>query len=462
LRYSRAAFTISGMFARLKLMIVPALAVAGSLALLSAAGVPTNAEAQLTGQPQASTSLSVSARSAQLPALVNASGKIHAKLSKKSLTAAEAGKVKLLYRFAPASKHFSYRLSKQSASSWAKLRTVARVGHFSGSYTKTLKSIFSSKPVVVGSYRLELAADANRIQLGFTIVTGNSSGSNPAKPKKTAKLIFIHHSTGEAWLADGHGGLGIALKNNNYFVSDTNYGWGPDAIGDKTDTGNWWTWFSGSQRDKYTKALYKEFGQHSSYTRLSSDPDPSRENEIIMFKSCFPNSAIDGKPNDPAKTGSNPLRGNSSPLTAANAKGIYNDILEYFAAHQDMLFVAIVTPPLASNATNASQAANARAMADWLVNDWLDGYKYKNVAVFDFYNVLTSNGGGANTNDLGAISGNHHRWWNGAVQHSKTGSSNFLAYPTGDSHPSAAGDKKATGEFVPLLNYYYHRWADSQ
>jgi hypothetical protein len=93
------------------------------------------------------------------------------------------------------------------------------------------------------------------------------------------------------------------------------------------------------------------------------------------------------------------------------------------------------------------------------VNTWLSGYTHNNVAVFDFYNVLTSNGGSANTNDLGASGGNHHRWWNGSVQHSKTGSSNFLAYPTGDSHPSQAGNRKATAEFVPLLNYYYQRWA---
>jgi hypothetical protein len=32
------------------------------------------------------------------------------------------------------------------------------------------------------------------------------------------------------------------------------------------------------------------------------------------------------------------------------------------------------------------------------------------------------------------------------------------AYPDGDSHPTPAGNQKATAEFVPLLNYYYSRW----
>jgi len=68
---------------------------------------------------------------------------------------------------------------------------------------------------------------------------------NPNPPEKPVKLIFLHHSSGGNWLADpaenGSGGdLGRALMENNYFVSATNYGWGPDAIGDRTDIGNWW------------------------------------------------------------------------------------------------------------------------------------------------------------------------------------------------------------------------------
>jgi len=428
------------------------LAVAGSLALLSAGGVPADAVARSAG-PAPTTALS--ARSVLLPASTRVSGKIRARLSKKSFAAAEARSVKLVYSFAPASKRFSYQLSRQTGAQWVKLRAVARKGRFGGPYSKSVKSLFGPKPLSAASYRLDLSADANRVRLGFRIV---ASAPLPTKPAKTVKLIFIHHSTGTAWLADENGGLGVALKNNNYFVSDTNYGWGPDVIGDRTDTGNWWDWFRGPKSNTYMQALYNEYGQHSSYTRLSSDPDTSRENEIVMFKSCFPNSAIDGNPDDPAKTGNNPLQG-GGPMTVANVKGIYNDILTYFAAHQDKLFVLIVPPPLVESATNATQAANARAVANWLVNKWLSGYTHNNVAVFDFYNVLTSNGGSTNTNDLGAEGGNHHRWWNGSVQHSQTGSSNYLAYPTGDSHPSQAGNRKATAEFVPLLNYYYQRWA---
>jgi hypothetical protein len=281
---------------------------------------------------------------------------------------------------------------------------------------------------------------------------------NATPPSTTVKLIFIHHSTGEAWLADGYGNLGIALRNNNYFVSDTNYGWGQNSIGSNTDIGNWYDWFRGPNSATYMTGLYAESGQHASYSRKAADPGGA--NEIILFKSCFPNSALQGGINDPVPAiGSNPLRGlsaGSSYHTVANAKGIYIDLLNYFAAHQEKLFVAIAAPPL----TDGTYGANARAFNNWLTDEWLVTYPYKNVAVFDYYTVLTSNGGSPSINDAGSASGNHHRLYNSAIQH-LVSSSNTSAYPTGDSHPSSAGDLKATDEFLPLLNIFYHRWKDA-
>jgi hypothetical protein len=295
-----------------------------------------------------------------------------------------------------------------------------------------------------------------------TCTLPSPSGENPAPPASPIKLVFIHHSTGEGWLADDQGMLGITLRDNNYFVSDTNYGWGPDSIGDNTDIGHWWTWFRGPKCDTYLAALFNESGQNCPYSRL--DADPGGENQIIMFKSCFPNSQLGGHSSDPATTGGNPLRGqdaSSDYMTVANAKGIYNDILAYFATSQDKLFIVITPPPLVENSTDPEAAVNARDFCDWLVHDWLRDYPYRNVAVFDFHNVLTSNGGNENTNDLGSVAGNHHRWWAGGVQHVQTLANNYSAYGSDpyDSHPTAAGGQKASAEFVTLLNVFYHRWA---
>jgi len=100
-----------------------------------------------------------------------------------------------------------------------------------------------------------------------------------------------------------------------------------------------------------------------------------------MFKSCFPNSDLEGNPDDP------PLATPDDSLTVANAKAVYNALLTCFATRQDKLFIVITAPPLAEGDTTAAHAANARAFNNWLVNNWLTGYTHHNVAVFDFYNV---------------------------------------------------------------------------
>lgn len=286
-----------------------------------------------------------------------------------------------------------------------------------------------SKPVL-----LTFAA----VCLSFLIISALPSqilrlqADNPNPPAGTVKLIFIHHSTGENWLADGYGDLGRTLGQNNYFVSDTNYGWGPNAIGDRTDIPNWMEWFRSAETPTYMNALFTESGQKSYFTRTLSDP--VGENQIILFKSCFPNSELWGNPGDPP--------GDYEEMSVSGAKYVYNQLLKYFATRPDKLFVVITAPPL----SDSTYAANARAFNLWLVNDWLreNNYALNNVAVFDFYNVLTSPDA-------------HHRFNNGSLEH-VIGSSDTLYYPSGDDHPSEAGSRKASEEFVPLLNVFYNRW----
>ena len=258
---------------------------------------------------------------------------------------------------------------------------------------------------------------------------------NPNPPGEVVKLIFIHHSTGENWLRDEYGNLGRRLGENNYFVSDTNYGWGPDAIGDRTDIPNWTEWFRSENTPVYMDALFNESGQNSSYARWLEDP--GGENQIVIFKSCFPNSALEGSPDDPP--------GEHEELSVSGAKYVYTHILGYFATRPDKLFVVISAPPL----SDPSYAENARAFNQWLMNDWLadNNYTLPNVVVFDFYNLLT---------DQNA----HHRISQGQVEYIR-GSSDTLHYPSEDDHPSSAGSQKASDEFVPLLNSFYHHWQDA-
>jgi hypothetical protein len=127
-----------------------------------------------------------------------------------------------------------------------------------------------------------------------------------------------------------------------------------------------------------------------------------------------------------------------------NAKYIYNDLLNYFVTRPDKLFIVITAPPV----QDTTYADNARAFNQWLVNDWLleNNYTLNNIAVFDFYNLLTH-------------PDNHHWVHNGQIEHVIAAGSNTEYYDSdGDDHPNVEGSQKATDEFIPLLNIFYHRW----
>jgi hypothetical protein len=168
--------------------------------------------------------------------------------------------------------------------------------------------------------------------------------------------------------------------------------------------------------------------------------DDGRRNQVVVFKSCFPNSVF-------VAEGAPPGSPQGPELTVANAKATLNALLPVFERHPDALFVYVTAPPVAPFApgdplyrliarrlrrrrtysdTVRESGALARAFNDWVVgrNGWLAGYRPANVVVFDYYGILT--GGDSNY-------------------------SRYLAEES-DSHPSAEGNRRATEAFVPLLN----------
>lgn len=318
----------------------------------------------------------------------------------------------------------------------------------------------------------------------------------PLTLKNSVKLMFIHHSVGGHWLAHDGGGLVNELNKHGFYVNDITYGWepayltegafnkvkrkalqlvrrdksGPYKIGDRTDIGHWYEWFAGEHAEDIMVAVYKEnretdtFGEHSNATSEApiKNPDENVPNEIIMFKSCYPNSLLRGNPEDRSNSSPNPPRNfvpGSDQHTVANAKRIYNDILNYFGTKPDKFFVVVTAPP---RNELPQEGRIARGFNNWLYNDWLkeNSYKLNNVFVFDFFNVLTS-GFSWKQNDLDQKTGNHHRFWEGREQHIVNSDHHLLVYPRDggkDNHPSKAGLKKATMEFVPLLMYKYSQW----
>ncbi|MDX9801651.1 MAG: hypothetical protein RBT69_09985 [Spirochaetia bacterium] len=251
---------------------------------------------------------------------------------------------------------------------------------------------------------------------------------NTTAPAAPVKICFIHHSTGSAWISSSNGGLGTALNNNNYYVTECDYGWDAelnDNLGDRTDTKDWPEWF--------TEVKMPNIYANNSHFDYPSNTisNPGGENEIIMFKSCYPNSEVG--------------------LSIDDEKIIYNGLLPYFAAHTDKMFVLVIPPP----EIVIDSAPLTRKLSNWLVDrntGWLAGYAYYNVYAFNYYNILTD-------------AYNHH-WVNtdGYEENIVTGSPadrdhpDELYYPTADDHPSAAGHQKATAELLPLLNGWYHLW----
>ena len=155
--------------------------------------------------------------------------------------------------------------------------------------------------------------------------------------------------------------------DNNYYVSATNYGWGPDAIGDRTDIPNWPEWFTGARSATYLPRCTPRAGQNMRRLRRLAAPGERSpgENTIVLFKSCFPNSDLSGNP-----TTRRSRRPNGD-LSVANAKAVYIDLLSYFATRPDKLFIVVTAPPLrAAERRRPAPPTPAPSTTGWSTSGW--------------------------------------------------------------------------------------------
>ncbi len=280
------------------------------------------------------------------------------------------------------------------------------------------------------------------------VATMDLSAFPDTAPDRPLNLLFIHHSVGGQWLADpgpysgknsihvthpNGGGLRKHLQDEHYVVHEASY---TSQVGDHTDTFDWLPKFKNQMDQILTLDLQDK------------PLPPGQTNQIVMFKSCYPNVMFTG-------LGEAPGNPNGPDLTLANAQATYQALLPEFQKHPEVLFVCVTTPPLTgqlepeplwkaaarkilgkSDRETAllKKSAIARTFANWLkANDgWLKDYPLKNVVVFDYFEILTG-GDSADASDL-------------------------LKYPSGDdSHPNAAGQAIATQAFIPFLNRAVHR-----
>ncbi len=220
---------------------------------------------------------------------------------------------------------------------------------------------------------------------------------NDMLPKK---MVFLHHSVGRNWLNDG---LREELMSKGIAVQSITYG---DDIGEETDMNNW--------VPKFEKNLDQIF--NFGYN------DPSSQHDIIMFKSCFPNSDIVGAG---AKTG-NPYQAEK---TVSNFHAVFDSLKAVFSAHPEKQFIYVTSPPLHKLKTNSENASRAREFSNWISNDFVKRYKeetgFDNFIVFNLFDVLA--------NDQNVLKENY-------------------SDREGDSHPNLIANQAASKAFMSFLS----------
>jgi hypothetical protein len=162
-----------------------------------------------------------------------------------------------------------------------------------------------------------------------------------APPSVPLNLLFIHHSVGGQLLADvgaqqdtpdarrslhrshpNGGGLRALLAAQGYQVHEASYG---SEIGQKTDLFDWLPKF----RDSMPRVLA---------TRWQDDCLTAGHNQVVAFKSCFPNNAF--------RPGNAPGDARGPALTLENARATFQALRAEFARHAHVLFVYVTAPPL--------------------------------------------------------------------------------------------------------------------
>ena len=249
-------------------------------------------------------------------------------------------------------------------------------------------------------------------------------------------LIFLHHSCdGQLFAGPGTdhgtnclyssqpngGGLRALLEQSGYHVHEAGYGW---RTGHATHIFDWLPKF----RTQMVDVLHCD-QQGVRYA-------DARPNQVVMFKSCYPNNGF-------VSAGTPPENPAGPELSVSNAKAADTALLHEFRKCPNVLFVCVTAPPLAPKSplqpfwkqlarkvfdrahTLVRSGPMERNFNHWLsdANGWLEGYPLPQVAVFDSYVILTGDG-----------------------------ASDFSVYPTGDgydSHPNRA--------FVPFLNQAVRR-----
>jgi hypothetical protein len=228
---------------------------------------------------------------------------------------------------------------------------------------------------------------------GLALLSAACAGSSAVAPGSAqVRIAFLHHSTGEAVWKGGLPGwfrTWNAEHGTRYQISEQDY---PACAGSHPqlrrllparvfnrlfhgnypwnnypyDYWNLWVRHTGPDRDRGELNLDDLVGRY----------------DVIVFKHCFPVSAIEA--DDPV------------PDPASQRKTLANYRLQYEALRARMRqfpkvkFILWTGAPLTQAATRPEQAARAQAFADWVKGEW--DQPGDNIFVWDFRQLGTDGG----------------------------------------------------------------------
>ncbi len=227
------------------------------------------------------------------------------------------------------------------------------------------------------------------------------------------RMVFLHHSVGEGILEEGN--LRDSLRQVGVAVKGMTYG---DSIGQYTDMCNWLPKFQIDMKG------ILQFQNHPDVYYADG-----RTNDIVMFKSCYPNSNIDADdsgPGDPSST----------KRTMANYQAVFAGLAGEIQKYPSTLFIYMTIPPLVPLETTPENAGRASAFNSWLKDEFLTAYykesRLHNFVIFDLFDVLADQ-----NNVLKAKYRNDN---------------------PRDSHPNALGNREAARRFMEFYRPVWTAW----
>ncbi len=183
------------------------------------------------------------------------------------------------------------------------------------------------------------------------------------------RMVFLHHSVGGGILYKG--GLRDSLLKLGVVIRGCTYG---DEIGDRTDMNDWLPKFQNDMK------RILDFKAHP-----NKYYEDGKTNDIIMFKSCFPNSRIVSE----GEGSGNPT---SSEKTIANYKATFENLRTEMVKYPNKVFIYMTAPPNVPAATTPENAQRAREFNVWLINEYLPKFKEEtglnNLFIYDLFNLL--------------------------------------------------------------------------